>query len=278
MDQGQELIRLAVFGQPVKQSLSPRIHGLFAQQLGLNVEYRAIESTESTFADDVSALAASGARGCNVTAPFKQMAFTLASHHSEIARQAQAANTLVFETEWRADNTDGRGLVADLQRNGLSRDNTACIALLGAGGAAAGVIADLLSAFPGELCIANRTQSRAKALAQRFSDLGNVFACEPHELLEHGPFDALVNATSAGHQGEHPVIQGEFLNPDALLYDMNYGAAAGALEAHCLSKGIRYCDGIGMLVGQAAVSFEIWTGLRPNTEIVIDQIRNEIGD
>ena len=276
MDAGKMTIRLAVFGNPVRKSLSPRIHQGFARQFGLDIDYRAIEVSEGEFESRVRQLAADGALGCNVTLPFKHMAFKLAQQHSETARRALAANTLVFGDDWFADNTDGRGLVDDLSRLGLSNFGGKRVALLGAGGAAAGVLAALLMAGPEQLVIANRTLSRAQSLADSHADLGQVQACTPDQLESGQPFELLINATSQGHQGQAPDIRPGWLVGSGLLYDLNYGSAARPLETHCAQQDIRYSDGLGMLVGQAAESFELWTGKAPDRTAVLDQLRREI--
>jgi len=274
MAEGTGLIRLAVFGRPVARSLSPRIHARFARQCGLHVDYRAIETTADRFAEEVDALARGGARGCNVTVPFKQLAWRLADRSSERARLAEAANTLVFEPSgWFADNTDGEGLRRDLEAGAGVDLRGARICLLGAGGAAAGVVAALLQRQPELLLIANRTGFRAAALAARHATLGAVEGGGLEAIGAHAPFDLLVNATSSGHGGGAPEIRGEWLQPRGLCYDLNYGAAAGPLREACARAGLRYSDGLGMLVGQAALSFELWTGERPNPAPVVEELR-----
>lgn len=268
------MIRLAVFGQPVAQSLSPRIHGLFADQFGLDIDYRAIEATPETFTHLVSELAASGGRGCNVTVPFKNAAWRLARRCSQDADRAEAANTLLFEKDgWFADSTDGGGLVGDLQAGlGFSLAGRR-ICLLGAGGAAGSVLAALLRQEPENITIANRTAERATALAMRHADLGPVEACALEKLRIAGPFDLVVNATSLGHGGAAPGIRASLFAENALCYDMNYGAAAAPLRHRCGEIGIAYSDGLGMLVGQAALSFTMWTGHAPETRSVLENLR-----
>jgi shikimate dehydrogenase len=274
MAEGPDLIRLAVFGQPVAQSLSPRIHARFAQQCGLAVEYRAVEATAKTFPGKVEELAAAGGRGCNVTVPFKHDAWRLAQRRSPRADLAEAANTLVFDADgWFAANTDGGGLLFDLETGAGVVLEGARICLLGAGGAAAGVTAALLQARPSLLLIANRSANRAVALAARHEHLGNVAGGGLDAIDARGPFDVVVNATSLGHAGGAPGIQSGWLSPGGLCYDMNYGRAADPLHAACARSSIFYRDGLGMLVGQAALSFELWTGQRPDPLPVIDELR-----
>lgn len=273
------MIRLAVFGQPVKQSLSPRIHGLFAQQFGLDVDYRAIEASWETFSARVHELADAGGLGCNITMPFKTRAWKLATRSSERADRAEAANTLLFSSDgWFADNTDGGGLVADLQNCVGPQPNGARICLIGAGGAAAGVTAALLQEQPERLVIANRTPERAIALAARHADLGPVQHAGFEQLADLGPFDLLINATSLGHAGAAPALQAEWLAPGGLCYDMNYGRAARPLQSACAERGIACRDGLGMLVGQAALSFLLWTGHQPDTAAVLETLRRSTGE
>lgn len=273
------VIRLAVFGNPVAQSLSPAIHRAFAQQCGLSVDYRAIEASRESFPDQVALLARQGGRGCNITAPFKHDALKLAHRSSESADRAQAANTLVFEEDgkWFADSTDGMGLINDLKAGAAADLKGARICLLGAGGAAASVLAALLESGPETVVIANRSPDRAWSLASAHSGLGPVACCTPGELFKLAPFDLLINATSLGHSGSAPRLSGEWLKPDGLCYDMNYGAAAIPLRDACSGLGFRYSDGLGMLVGQAALSFELWTGKVPDAAAVLLQLRGTPG-
>jgi shikimate dehydrogenase len=273
------VIRLAVFGNPVAKSLSPAIHRAFAEQCGLNVDYQAIEATDESFPELLTNLARQGGRGCNITAPFKNAAWQLASRSSDSANRARAANTLVFETagEWYADSTDGTGLVSALLSDPSVELAGSRICLLGAGGAAASVLASLLGAGPNRVVIANRSIDRASQLARSHSDLGNIDVCAPDKLPAKAPFDLVINATSLGHNGRAPGLSGTWLNPGALCYDMNYGAAAEPLRRECLGQGIRYSDGLGMLVGQAAVSFRLWTGKKPDASEVLRQLRSAPG-
>ena len=279
MDKEPRLIRLAVFGKPVAHSLSPRIHGLFAAQFGLPLDYRAIEADAKRFARRVARFAQEGGRGCNVTVPLKREAWKLATERSPGAQRAQAVNTLLFREDdtWFGDNTDGEGLVRDLERafaGGLA-DRRIC--LLGAGGAAAGVLGALLEAAPGAVVLVNRTPARAEDLAARHSDLGRVETCSFEQTSKAGPFDLLVNATSMGHAGSAPPLERGWFKAGGLCYDMNYGKASEPLQAVCLTLGVRACDGLGMLVEQAALSFQLWTGLQASTTPVLDELRRSLG-
>jgi len=269
------MIRLAVFGSPVKHSLSPRIHGLFAEQVGLDVDYRAIECGPAEFADCVRRLAADGGRGCNVTVPFKHDAWRLATRCSERATLARAVNTLRFEAvdDWYGDNTDGPGLADDLSGPLQRQLQNARICLLGAGGAAAGVLGALLEASPAALVVANRSVGKANDLAERHRDLGPVAACSLAEAARRGPYDLVLNSTSLGHEGAAPPIDAGWFAADGLCYDLNYGRASEPLCRLCRSLRVAYADGLGMLVAQAARSFELWTGRRPDTGPVLAELR-----
>lgn len=281
MDQRQAVIRLAVFGSPISQSLSPAIHGRFAQQCGLDVEYRAIEANLSNFTELLRKLVDQGARGCNITAPLKNAAWKLAHRATASAERARAANTLLFgEADgWLADNTDGRGLVRDLSTN-LGRDiRGSCVCIIGAGGATAGILGDLMAQEPVSITIANRTLERAQGLQQAFNDGptgdsgSTIRAISLDDLATADPLDLIINATSLGHAGRHPQIPPAMLLPDTLCYDLNYGVAAEPLRACCRQAGIHYEDGLGMLVEQAALSFRLWTGCKPDTRPVLQAMR-----
>mgnify|MGYP001034740538 CR=1 FL=1 len=273
MAQGAPLILLAVFGQPVSQSLSPRIHGLFARQCGLEIEYRAIEASADTFRDQLEQLHSAGGLGCNVTAPLKNEAWRVADRASAGADRAEAANTLRFsKDEWYADNTDGGGLVWDLQTSEGFELPGMRVCLLGAGGAAAGVLGTLLSNGPQVVFVANRTVEKAQRLAQRHIDIGPVEVCALDALAGTGPFDLIINATSLGHRGQAPKVSPGWLADGGLCYDMNYGGAAEPLRERCREQGIAYRDGLGMLVGQAALSFELWTGKTPDGKAALKQL------
>jgi shikimate dehydrogenase len=291
MDQRPAVIRLAVFGSPISQSLSPAIHGRFARQCGLDVDYRAIEATGGNFAGLLRKLVAQGGRGCNITAPLKNEAWKLAHSATDSAQRAQAANTLLFSEPdaWLADNTDGRGLVQDLSANLDQEIGGSRICIIGAGGATAGILGDLLEQKPACITIANRTLERAQALQRAFNTAGGtpvdknpeaepsvlpiVTAVSLNDLETAGPFDLIINATSLGHAGDAPKLPSTMLLPDSLCYDLNYGAAAEPLRLFCHQSGIRHEDGLGMLVEQAALSFELWTGFKPETGPVLKAMR-----
>jgi len=270
------VIKLAVFGSPVSQSRSPVIHSMFARQCGIEVDYQAIEATDDNFSGKVRRLAAEGGRGCNITVPFKQRAWQLARQSSPAALRAEAANTLRFDgpDDWYADNTDGRGLLRDLMvRCGCAPEHSR-ITIIGAGGAAAGILGDLLDLKPESVTLSNRTVQRAAQLAEAFGS--QVLALSLAELADSAPCDLLINATSLGHAGEAPELPDSLFHRDTLCYDLNYGRAAEPLRRWCNKAGIRYSDGLGMLVEQAALSFELWTGKMPATEPVLQALRKEL--
>ena len=269
------MIRLAVFGSPVAQSLSPAIHALFARQFGLNVDYRAIEASPAEFPQKLQQFAAHDALGCNITAPHKHAAFLAANELSDAAKRAQAVNTLVFRAsgDWFGTTTDGDGLLRDLKQEFPAGLGNKRILMMGAGGAAAGVLGSLLQQAPESVLVANRNAARGHELASRFSDLGAVHAIGLTELAEQQPFDLLINATSLGHQGIAPEIPHTCFNRNGFCYDLNYGKASIPMQRLCAELGWRFSDGLGMLVEQAALSFALWTGNAPETSAVLQDIR-----
>lgn len=261
--------RYAVFGHPIAHSKSPQIHTAFARQTGQDMTYEAILAPLDGFAESVAAFIAAGGRGANVTVPFKEEAFRLASRLSPRAQRAGAVNTLNFDADGiLGDNTDGAGLVADLTRNLNCTIVGKCVLLLGAGGAARGVIEPLLDQQPAALVIANRTVSRAEELAELFGR--GVRACGFDAA--NTPFDLVINATAASLAGDLPPLSPRVFTPDTMAYDMMYGRDTPFLDfAH--THGARTADGLGMLVEQAAEAFHLWRGVRPDTAPVIAALR-----
>jgi shikimate dehydrogenase len=263
--------KYAVIGNPVTHSQSPRIHALFAHQFHHRIEYTAIEAPLDGFAATVARFRADGGRGANVTVPFKLEAYRLAQHLSDRARHAGAVNTLRFEPDDSifGDNTDGAGLVHDLTRNlGLTLKDQK-ILVLGAGGAVRGVLAPLLKQHPSGLIVANRTVAKARTLTQEFAAFGRIEASGFHELTgKH--FDLVINGTAASLKGQLPPLPQNLFANHALAYDMMYGAAARPfLDWALLHGAARVADGLGMLVEQAAESYVVWYGVRPETRSVI---------
>jgi shikimate dehydrogenase len=261
--------RYAVFGHPIAHSKSPQIHAAFARQTGQDMAYEAILAPLDGFADCVAQFIAAGGRGANVTVPFKEEAFKLASRLSARAQRAGAVNTFTFDADGiLGDNTDGAGLVADLTRNLHFSLAGKRILLLGAGGAARGVVGPLLDQQPAMLVIANRTVSRAQELAELFDQNVRAGGFEAADT----PFDLVINATAASLAGDLPPLSPRVFTPDTLAYDMMYGRDTPFLD-FARSHGAHTADGLGMLVEQAAEAFSLWRGLRPDTPPVIAMLR-----
>lgn len=269
--------RYAVFGHPIAHSKSPRIHAMFAAQTGQDLRYDAVLAPLDGFAARLEAELARGLRGGNVTVPFKEEAFRLATELSDRARRAGAVNTVVVTAGGLfGDNTDGAGLVRDLVGNLGFELRDRRILLLGAGGAARGVIAPLLATRPARLTIANRTPDRAQHLAAEFADLGPVSGCGIGDAGE--AFDLVINATSASLAGDLPAVPPAALAGAGLAYDMMYGAAETPFLAFARRQGaVRLVDGLGMLVEQAAEAFRVWRGVRPDTAPVLAELRRLAG-
>ena len=264
----------AVIGHPVAHSKSPLIHTEFARQTGEDIAYTAILAPLDGFRATVDAFRQAGGRGLNVTLPFKYEAWQLADRRSERSEKARAVNTLEFEAGLIAgDNTDGVGLVRDIETNlGFNLVGKRLL-VLGAGGAAWGVVLPLLSRPIAGLTIANRTVTKAVELRQHLADFPNVDGCS-YESLAGRPFDLVVNATSAGLSGEAPPLPAGVFAQGALAYEMVYGKTTPFMT-HALRCGARVADGLGMLVEQAAESFFIWRGVRPETASLIARLRGE---
>ncbi len=272
--------RYGVAGNPVEHSQSPFIHGRFAQATGQAVVYDRLLCPLDAFADTVRAFAADGARGCNVTVPFKFEAYELAPRRSARATLAQAANVLRFDPEgWYADNTDGIGLVRDIEANAGVPLRGRRVLLVGAGGAAAGALGPLVEAAPGEIVIANRSVDKAQALVERHAALAARHGVHlaAHGLREAGAaFDVIINATATSLQGAAIPVAPEVLRPGSLALDMMYGPAAGGFMQWARAHGARARDGLGMLVEQAAEAFEVWRGVRPGTAPVLAALRERL--
>ena len=273
-------VRLAVVGNPVAHSRSPQIHARFAAAAGHAVEYTRIESPLDQFVATLRAFADAGARGCNVTLPFKGEAFAACARLSERARRAEAVNTIAFEADgWFGDNTDGAGLVRDIELNAGVTLRGKRVLVLGAGGAAAGAIDALLGARPAALVVANRTAARAQALIERFAAsaarLDVPLSTAPQEA-PGADFDVLVNATAASLQAAVPPLPSGTLRPGALALDMMYGAATVPFLRWARAQGAVARDGLGMLVEQAAEAYFVWTGVRPGTFQVLTELRREV--
>ncbi|MDP2758811.1 MAG: shikimate dehydrogenase [Sideroxyarcus sp.] len=264
--------KYAVIGNPIAHSKSPLIHTLFAQQTGQDISYEAIEAPLDGFATTIARLRAEGYKGCNVTVPFKFEAFQLATQRSGRAHDAGAVNTLIFEgDEILGDNTDGVGLLADIEKNIAYKLFLKDALVLGAGGAAAGVLWPLFNAGVG-IIIANRTLEKAERLAAPFEGAGTVFA-RSYEALAGRSFDLVINATSSGLTGQLPPLPQGLFKPGALAYDMMYGKETPFMAFARQQGAAIIADGLGMLVEQAATTFALWRKVRPDTKPVLEILR-----
>lgn len=264
--------KYAVIGNPIAHSKSPLIHRMFAEQTGEDISYEAILAPLNGFATTVERLREEGYKGCNVTVPFKFEAFSIATKLSERAQVAQAVNTLSFDGDTiRGDNTDGTGLVRDIERNlGISLHGKRVL-LMGAGGAAYGVVLPLL-AIGTRITVANRTPEKAQQLALAFAAAAREISGCSYEAIIGRQFDVAINATSSGLTDEMPQLPPTVFAPGALAYDMMYGRVTPFMK-FAYEHGARVADGLGMLVEQAAEAFYIWRGIRPDTAPVIAALR-----
>jgi shikimate dehydrogenase len=271
------MAKYAVFGHPVAHSLSPRIHAAFGKQAGIALDYASIDAPPEGFTDALAAFAAHGGAGANVTLPHKEAAFALCAQVSDRARRAGAVNTLIRAGDgWAGDNTDGLGLVRDLtDRHGLDLRSRKTL-LIGAGGAARGVAPALLEAGIGELYIVNRNPARADALVDALGEPGRVHSRYWDDLANLGAFDFIVNATSAGREESQLKLPFSIVAPRALAVDLSYGEAAIPFLAWARAAGATHAiDGLGMLVEQAAESFLLWHGVRPDTRKVFAELEGK---
>jgi len=266
--------RYAVVGNPVAHSLSPEIHAAFARETGADMEYTRLFAPLDKFVETIGAFRTGGGRGANITLPFKLEAWELATRRSERAEQALAVNTLRFDADGIfGDNTDGAGLIRDIEINRAFSLAGKRVLLLGAGGAARGVLLPLIGCKPASIVIANRTAEKAQALALHFSRWGACSARPFNDLGAEG-YDLVINATAASVTGALPPLPAGVFRAGALAYDMMYGEKARPFMAFALAKGAAACaDGLGMLVEQAAESFHLWRQVRPQTAPVIALLR-----
>ncbi|MCS5587532.1 MAG: shikimate dehydrogenase [Porticoccaceae bacterium] len=276
--------KYAVFGNPIEHSRSPDIHCQFAQQTDQSLSYakQLVEETDFDIAAD--AFFNSGGKGLNITVPFKQQAYSYAARTTARARRAGAVNTLSLEADGTVlgDTTDGVGLVADIKNNLGWEIRHKRVLILGAGGAARGALGTLLAEQPQHIVIANRTVDKALQLAKGFAELGYLLGCG-FDMLGEQSFDLIINATSAGLQGQLPPLPDSLIASDqgaaqAACYDMMYGAEPTVFVNWARQRGAVASDGLGMLVEQAAESFALWRGVRPQTAPVIASLRSQFGD
>jgi shikimate dehydrogenase len=266
--------RYGVIGHPIAHSKSPVIHRLFADQTGEDLVYEAFDIAPEQLEGRVRALVIDGVRGLNVTVPHKQAVAALCGSLAERARLAGAVNTLLVQPDGSlvGDNTDGVGLVTDLRRNLKVALADARILILGAGGATRGIVPALAAERPKEILVANRTIDRARQLAREFRPLGRIVACQFEELGGQA-YDLVLNATSAGLKGEVPPFPPSIVGPATLCYDLSYAMQDTPFVAWARQHGAgRVAQGWGMLVEQAAESFWLWRGVRPDTRPVIAKL------
>ena len=265
----------AVFGNPIKHSLSPVIHAAFADQFSISLKYTAELIESDDFKDAVERFFSAGGSGINVTVPFKSEAFQIAAKASERADRAGAANTLLSKKNAIAcDNTDGAGLICDLKENLSWAIKSKRILVIGAGGAAQGILEVLLKEDPAYVHIANRTKNKAIDLAKQFSDLGSVEGAGIDEIVSER-YDLIFNATSAGVKQEPLFLPSSLVNEKVRCYDLAYGSTPTEFINWAAERSpLGLADGLGMLVEQAAESFFVWHGVRPNTKLLLNQLRN----
>ena len=268
-----------VFGHPVAHSFSPFIHGFFARDTGQQMSYRAYDVAPEEFSERVKDFFSGGGRGLNITLPHKIAAVEVAQELTARAAHAAAVNTLALQDDniILGDNTDGAGLVRDLGDNLRLPITQRRLLILGAGGATRGVLAPILGLGPAIVVIANRTPERAEALAAAFADLG-VTQGVGFAHVGDTPFDLIINATSASLSGDIPPIPAGAIGPETVCYDLAYGRSAMAFVRWAKQSGCRRAmQGLGMLVEQAAESFRLWRGVRPQTAQVFAALKERIG-
>jgi shikimate dehydrogenase len=265
--------RYAVIGNPIEHSRSPQIHAAFARECGAEIQYERLLAPLNGFTETVEAFRSSGASGANVTLPFKRDAFNYARECTARAQRGGSVNTLSFENnKIIGDSTDGVGLCRDIIQNLGKPLFGARILLIGAGGAARGVVGALLDCCPEILVITNRTHTTAQMIVDEFEDR-QLFCASTYADLSARRFDVLINATSASLTAGSPPVPPSCFGKNALAYDMVYGKGLTPFLALAASTGASTADGLGMLVEQAAEAFHIWRGVRPSTAPVIDLLK-----
>lgn len=272
--------RYAVFGQPIAHSLSPKIHRLFGELTQRDIDYDRFESTPDTFATTIEDWQKGGASGCNITMPFKGLAYELCNELSKSATDARAVNTIAFDESGNryGYNTDGSGLLADLTINHAFAIAGKRVLLIGAGGAARGVLGPLIEEKPQSIIIANRSVGKAEALCAAFTNNSCALHARGYDDLSHDDqFEIVINATSLSLQKALPPLPNTIFAKNALSYDMTYGREPTSFmvwsEQH---KASIISDGLGMLIEQAADAFEIWEGVRPETKSVYALLKSQL--
>ena len=273
--------KYAVFGNPIAHSKSPDIHRQFAEQTGQDLSYSKQLVAEDGFEAAANAFFASGGKGLNITVPFKQDAYAYVARTTPRARRAGAVNTLSLEADGTilGDTTDGVGLVSDIVNNLGWEIRHKRVLVLGAGGAVRGALEPLLEQQPQHIVIANRTVDKALQLSKGFAEFGYLLGCG-FDMLGEQQFDLIINGTSAGLQGELPPLPDSLIdaNGTTACYDMLYGAEPTPFIQWAAQRGAQVSDGLGMLVGQAAESFALWRGVRPETAPVIANLRDQLSN
>jgi len=267
----------AVMGNPINHSKSPTIHSQFATQAKQDLVYSAMLVPTESFEAAVKDFFKGSGRGLNVTVPFKEEAFKLADKLTPRAQTAQAVNTLALQEDGSilGDNTDGAGLVRDLVMNQSVSLAGKTVLVIGAGGAVRGILQPFLEEVPEKIVIVNRTFEKAQVLADSFKEFGNIEAKRFEDLTE--PFDVIINGTSASLSGELPPISESVIAEHTCVYDMMYGKELTPFLKWAQQVGAaKVMDGLGMLVEQAAVSFEIWRGVKPNSQQVLEELRTQL--
>ncbi|MFK7859665.1 MAG: shikimate dehydrogenase [Granulosicoccus sp.] len=268
--------RYTVIGQPIAHSLSPVVHQLFGELTQRKINYTRTESTPETFEQTVRQWNESGAKGCNVTSPFKEQAVIVCDRLSREAQLAGSVNTIQNHRDGSlvGHTTDGLGLVADIVRNKRHPMSHQRILILGAGGAARGVMSAILKEQPARLHVANRTSEKAAVLAGIFDDLGSVASSGYEQLASLPAFDIVINATTMGMSGAMPELPDHLLGSGSLAYDMTYTRKDTAFMLWAKERCAATANGLGMLVEQAAESFLIWEDVRPKTRMVYPRLRD----
>lgn len=270
----QEVIKkYAVFGNPIEHSMSPLIHEYFAKNLKINLSYVPILGSLGKFEKEAKIFLGNGGSGFNVTLPFKEDAFKLAETKSKIARITGSVNTISIKNGIiHGDNTDGIGFVKDMKNNIEYDFNDKKILVVGAGGAAMGVIPSILNENPSELKIYNRTFEKAKSLSDSFENIGPVEAVSQDNIHKHN-FDLIINATSIGINNIKFELSKKILNTETVCYDMSYGKISNSFKMWSNENNLKFHDGLGMLLEQAAESFYIWELQRP---VITEELKNNL--
>ncbi len=270
----------AVFGNPIKHSKSPQIHSLFARQVGISLNYQAIEVPLENFSEYVKSFSSQKGKGLNITVPFKEEAFSLCDTLTQRAKSSGSVNTIWFDEHKNihGDTTDGKGLINDLTINHGIDISSKSVLILGAGGSVKAILEPLFAQKPDQIVIANRTVSRAEQLAEKFSDQGNIeaysYAELSSDLFAKCSYDLIINATSLSLAGELPPIPATVIKNNTCCYDLMYSDTETIFMKWATEQGtLKVIDGLGMLVEQAAESFFIWHDVKPDTAAVIKTLR-----